>query len=176
MSLNDRYNRGGDGRLDLLDRYLTHLGDRAGTYWLDHTGESRTVLTRSLYVFAAWAALQELVLARDPTMVIIVGVALLSLRMGSWSRGGVVEKIQLEALGLPRRTFIILRLWLLGLGLLSLAIAAGDLAVTLLFGAPLQMDAPESLLLGCALAALQISDYISRTNPVWPSGGLRRRA
>ena len=31
MSLSDRYNRG-DGRLELLDRYLTDLGNRAGNF------------------------------------------------------------------------------------------------------------------------------------------------
>jgi hypothetical protein len=45
MSLNDRYNRASgadEGRLVLLDHYLTYLGDRAGNYWRDHTGASRT--------------------------------------------------------------------------------------------------------------------------------------
>jgi hypothetical protein len=176
MGLIDRYNRGGDSRLELLDRYLTHLGDRAGNFWRDRTGASRTVLTQSLYHFAAWAAMQQLVLAHDPTMLVIVGISLLALRGVTRTRGGPVEQIQAEALGLPRRTFVILRLWLLGVGMLSLAIAVGDLAVTLQTRSPLPLDATKSLLVGCALIAWQIGDYISRSNPIWPSGGARRRA
>lgn len=174
MTLSDRYNRGGDGRLELLDRYLTYLGDRVGNYWLDHTGASRSILTQSLYLFAAWAALQHLVVSHDPTMLVIAGVSLLALGGRTRSRGGLSEQIQVEALGLPRTTFVILRVWLLAVGLLCLAIAAGELAVTLQAGIPLPMDAAKSLLVGCALTSLQASDYISRTNPVWPSGGGRR--
>ena len=44
MELSNRYNRG-DGRLELLDRHLTRLGDRAGTWWADRTGTSRALLT-----------------------------------------------------------------------------------------------------------------------------------
>ncbi|MFL5761818.1 MAG: hypothetical protein ACJ789_19135 [Thermomicrobiales bacterium] len=175
MSLRDRYNRGGDGRLELLDSYLTYLGDRTGNSWRDRTGASRTDLTRCLYLFAAWAALQHVVISHDPSMLVIAGVALLSIFGVLKSRGGVVEQIQVEALGLPRRTFVILRVWLLVLGLFSLAMALGDLAVTLQSGAPLTLQAGQSWLLGLSLTALQTSDYISRTNPIFPSGGMRLR-
>jgi hypothetical protein len=173
LSLHDRYNRGGDGRLELLDKYLTHLGDRTGESWRDRTGASRSVLTRSLYIFAAWAALQHVMLSHDPVMLIIAGVAMASLFGMLKSRGGLFEEIQTEALGLPRRTFVILRVWLLIIGLFSLAMAIGDLAVTLQSGVPLTIDSAESWLMGCALTALQSSDYISRTNPIFPSGGKR---
>jgi len=176
LSLNDRYNRGGAGRLELLDRYLTNLGDRAGNYWFARTGASRGALTQGLYLFAAWAAMEHVVLAGDPSMLFVVGMALLALMGFTRSRGGLVEQMQLEVLGLPRRTFIILRIWLLFLGLLSLATALGDLNVALLTGVPPTMEADKSLLVGCALTALQIGDYISRTNPTWPSRGLRMRA
>jgi hypothetical protein len=175
LSLHDRYNRGGDGRLELLDRYLTHLGDRTGESWRDRTGASRSVLTRSLYMFAIWASLQHVVISHDPMMLFIAGIAMASLMGVLKSRGGLVEQIQVEALGLPKRTFVILRVWLLIIGLFSLATAIGDLAVTLQSGAPFTLTSAESWLMGCALTALQSSDYISRTNPIFPSGGKRMR-
>jgi hypothetical protein len=171
MSLHDRYNRGGDGRLELLDRYLTYLGDRTGNSWRDRTGANREVLTRSLYLFAAWASLQHVALSRDPTMLFIAGIAMMSLFGKLKSRGGLVEQIQVEAMGLPKRTFVILRVWLLFIGLFSLAMAIGDLALSLQSGIPLTINSAEGWLMGCALTALQSSDYISRTNPIFPSGG-----
>jgi hypothetical protein len=171
MSLNDRYNPGGNGRLEKLDQYFTYLGDRTGNSWRDRTGASRNDLTRSLYLFAAWAALQHLVISHDPMMILLAGIAMMSMAGVFRSRGGLVEQIQVEALGLPRRTFVILRVWLLVIGLFSLAMAIGDLAVTLQSGAPLTIQSAESWLLGCSLTALQTSDYISRTNPIFPSGG-----
>jgi hypothetical protein len=171
VSLHDRYNRGGDGRLELLDRYLTYLGDRTGNSWHDRTGASRTVLTRSLYLFALWASMQHIAISHDPALLVIAGVALFSLFGKLQSRGGLVEQIQVEALGLPKRTFVILRVWLLVIGLFSLATAIGELAVTIQSGAPLTIHSAESWLLGCALTALQSSEYISRTNPIFPSGG-----
>jgi hypothetical protein len=179
MSLNDRYNRSDnsdEGRLVLLDRYFTYLGDRAGNYWRNHTGASRTALTQALYIFAAWAAMQHLLIVHDPTMLVIVAISLLALVGIRPARGTVVEQMQIEVLGLPRKTFVILRLWLLVLGLLSLAIALGDLAASIQSGTPLPADAIQSWLLGCALTAWQVSDYISRTNPTWPSRGLREHS
>jgi hypothetical protein len=173
VSLNDRYNPSGGGRLELLDQYLTHLGDRTGNSWRDHTGASRTDLTRSLYLFSAWAAVQHVVISHDPTMLLIAGIAMLSMSGLLRSHGGLVEQIQVEALGLPRRTFVILRVWLLVIGLFSLAMAIGDLAVTLQSGVPLTIQSAQSWLLGCSLTALQTSDYISRTNPIFPSGGMK---
>jgi hypothetical protein len=171
LSLHDRYNRGGDGRLELLDRYFTYLGDRTGNTWYDRTGASRTVLTRSLYLFALWASMQHIAISRDPAMLVIAGVALMSLFGKLQSRGGLVEQIQVEAMGLPKRTFVMLRVWLLFIGLFSLAMAIGDLAVSLQSGIPLTINSAESWLMGCALTALQSSEYISRTNPIFPSGG-----
>jgi hypothetical protein len=176
MSLGDRYSRGGDGRLELLDRYWTNLGDRFGNYWRDRTGVSRHTLTQSLYLFAAWSSMQYVALTRDPAMLGIVALSVLALMGLTRSRGGLVEQIQLEALRLPRRTFVILRVWLLSLGMLSLTMAISDLWLTLQSGTPLPPEAGQSLLLGLALTALQSADYISRTNPSTPSTGLRRRA
>ncbi len=176
MSLNDRYNRGGSGRLENLDSYLTQLGDRAGNAWLDGTGLDRSMLTRGLYLFSAWAGLQHVAVFHDPDMLIVVGLALLNLAGMTQSRGGLVEQIQVEALGLPRGTFAFLRIWLLVLGALSLATAAGYFMESLTMGTGLPMAALRALLFGCALVALQLSEYIRRTNPTFPSSGLRRRA
>jgi hypothetical protein len=173
LSLHDRYNRGGDSRLELLDRYLTHLGDRTGNYWHDRTGASRIVLTRSLYLFACWAAMQHLVLSWDPMMLALAGISLMSLFGMLRSRGGLVEQIQVEAMGLPRRTFVILRICLLVNGLFALASALGDVVLMLETGDSLPPSVVETWLLGCSLTALQVSDYISRTNPIFPSGGTK---
>ena len=164
MRLHDRYNRGG-GRLDNLDRYLTHLGNRAGNFWLDRTGLGRHVLTRSLYLFAAWAALQHLVLVRDPIMLVLVGLARMGLLGIGQSRGGLVEQIQVEAMGLPKSTFAFLRIFLLFIGGFSLATAFGVLGVALQHQAAIPFTAVTELLNGCALVALQAGDYIRRTNP-----------
>jgi len=171
MALNDRYNRGG-GRLENLDRYLTHLGDRFGNFWRERTGLNRTVLTQALYLLAAWAALHAAIWFERPLMLGIAGVGLVAL-MGKTpiSRGGLVEEMQVEALGLPRRTFVILRLWLLGLGLLNLAQATSDLALAAGSGVPPSLQGVEFLFTGCAFTALQAADYIRRTNPSSPSGG-----
>jgi hypothetical protein len=175
VSLSDRYNRGGDGRLDLLDRYLTELGDRLGNAWRDHTGVSRTTLTQSLYLFSAWASLQYVAVSHDPGMLAIAFIALLPLVGIARPRGSLVEQIQVEAMRLPRRTFVILRIWLLTLGLLSLAMAIGSLASAIVPGSGgLPPDMAENWLLGLALTALQASDYISRTNPIWPTSGGHR--
>jgi hypothetical protein len=174
VALTDRYNRGG-GRLENLDRYLTQLGDRIGNYWLDRTGIDRGTLTQGLYLLAAWSAVQYASLTRNPTMLVVAAVALMA-AVGKLpvSRGGLVEEIQVEALGLPRRTFVSLRLVVLSLGLLNLAMATGELAFALQTGSP-PVGAGEMLLSGCALTALQAGDYIRRTNPATPSGGHHMR-
>jgi hypothetical protein len=164
MSLHDRYNRGG-GRLENLDRYLTHLGNRAGNAWHDRTGVSRHVLTQGLTLFAIWAALQNFMISRNLLMVVIAGLAFLGLRGMTQSRGGLVEQIQVEALGLPRWTFALLRLMLLTVGSLALARATGGLALALQTGTPVPFEACEALLKGAALVSLQAGDYIRRTNP-----------
>lgn len=164
MSLHDRYNRGG-GRLENLDRYLTHLGNRVGNAWYDHTGVSRHILTQGLYLAAIWAALQDLAITRDHMMIVIAGLAFFGLRGFTQSRGSLVEQIQVEALGLPRWTFAFLRVMLLTLGCLALARATGGLAVALQTQTPIPFEAVDGFLRGIALVALQAGEYIRRTNP-----------
>ncbi len=177
MSLNDRYNRaGGRGRLENLDRYLTQLGDRVGNAWLDHGGGSRTILTQGLYLFSVWAGLQHVALFHNPMMFLFVGLALLGLLGVSQPSGSLVEQMQVEVLGLPKWIFAFLRIWLLSLGLFSLALALGYALLAIQTGTALPMDTAMSLLDGCTLVALQASEYIRRTNPSFPSSGLRRRA
>ena len=176
MSLNDRYDRGGAGRLENLDRYLTELGNRFGNYWWDRTGVDRSTLTHGLYLFAAWAGLQHTALFYDPMMLVWVGVALFGLMGIGQTRGTVVEQMQIELLGLPKQTFAFLRLFVLSIGLLSLATAAGELLLSLQTRTAIPMEATSSLLTGLAMTGLQVSDYIRRTNPSFPKSGLRRRA
>ena len=176
MSLNDRYDRGGQGRLENLDRYLTELGNRFGNYWWDRTVVDRSTLTQGLYLLAAWAGLQHTALFHRPMMLIWVGVSLFGLMGIGQTRGTLVEQMQIELLGLPKQTFAFLRLFVLSIGLLSLATAAGQLLVSLQTGTAIPMEATSSLLTGLALTGLQVSEYIRRTNPSFPSSGLRRRA
>ncbi|MDP9469842.1 MAG: hypothetical protein M3Q71_04125 [Chloroflexota bacterium] len=176
MSLNDRYNCGGSGRLENLDNHLTQLGDRAGNAWLNRGGGSRTVLTQGLYLFSIWAGLQHVALFHNPMILMIVGLALFGLLGVTQSSGGVVEQMQVEVLGLPKSTFAFLRILLLGAGLFSLATAMGYVLVAVQTGTALPMAAAMSLLHGCTLVALQAGEYIRRTNPSFPSSGLRRRA
>lgn len=176
MGLHDRYNQGGTGRLESLDRYWTYLGDRIGNYWYRRTGVSRQTLTQSLYLFAAWSGMQYVALTREPMMLAIVGLSILALLGYVRSRGGLVEQIQVEAMRLPRQTFALIRVWLLSLGLLNLAIALGELAASIQAGSVPPVEAGRVMLLGCALTAHQVADYISRTNPITPSRGLGERA
>ncbi len=177
MSLNDRYNRGGgSGRLENLDRYITDLGNRFGNYWWDHTGVDRSTLTQGLYLFAAWAGLQHTALFHDPMMLLWVGLALFGLMGIGQTRGNVVEQMQIELLGLPKQTFVVVRLFVLFIGLLSLATAAGELLLSVQIGTALPMTATGSLLTGLAMTSLQVSEYVRRTNPSFPTKGLGRRA
>lgn len=175
MSLSDRYNRG-DGRLQSLDRYLTHVGDRVGNAWWARTGINRAIFTQGLYVFSAWAATQHYALSHDPIVTVIILVAVLSWRGVGQSRGGLVEQIQAEAAGLPKNALVALRLIILGTGSLQLATATGEILATLAGATLVTTQTLESLLLGASLVALQASDYIRRTNPFTPSSGGHRQA
>ncbi|HEY7032911.1 MAG TPA: hypothetical protein VH482_16320 [Thermomicrobiales bacterium] len=170
MALHDRYQRG-DGRVQALDRYLTRLGDRAGNAWFLRTGVSRSVLTKGLYLFSAWASAQQFVIFRDPYAVWFLALALFGLTGIGVSRGGVVEQMQMEVLRLPRDTFAFLRIFLLVIGLFGLAQAAGLLLGAVAGGTELTSDFGAQLLSGFAITALQASEYIRRTNPTWPSRG-----
>jgi hypothetical protein len=175
VSLVDRYNRG-DGRLQALDRYLTHLGDRVGNAWWARTGISRSTFTQGLYVFSAWAATQHFALTHDPIVTVIILVAVLNWQGIGQSRGGLIEQIQSEAAGLPKNALAALRLVILGVGGLQLATASGDVLGTLGGGTLVTIRTLEAFLIGSALIALQGGDYIRRTNPFTPSGGHRRQA
>jgi hypothetical protein len=173
MALHDRYQRG-DGRIQALDRYLTRLGDRAGNAWFLRTGISRSTLTQALYLFSAWSSAQVLIAFRDPFAVWLIGMALIGLKGIGMSRGGIVEQMQMEVLRLPRNTFAMLRIFLLVIGLFGLAQAAGMLLGALAGGTGLTAGFGEQLLYGLALTALQASEYIRRTNPIWPTRGGHR--
>jgi hypothetical protein len=170
MALHDRY-QGGDGRIQALDRYLTRLGDRAGSAWFLRTGVNRSVLTRALYVFSAVASAQRFVLFHDPFAMMVLALALIGLSGIGTSRGGVVEQMQMEVLRLPHNTLAFLRIFLLTIGLFALATAAGMLLGATLGGTGLPIGFGEQLLSGLALTALQSSEYIRRTNPIWPTRG-----
>jgi hypothetical protein len=170
MALHDRYQRG-DGRVQALDLYLTRLGDRAGNAWFRRTGISRSLLTQALYLFSAWSSAERFVIFRDPYAVWFIALALFGLTGMGTSRGGVVEQMQMEVLRLPRNTLSILRIFLLGMGLLSLAQAVGLLLGAAAGGTGVTAEFGRQFLSGCALTALQVSEYIRRTNPIWPSRG-----
>ena len=171
MSLQDRYDRGGDGRLENLDRHLTRLADRFGNHLATRTGLARHTLTQIIYVVSAWAGTQHLALVHDPMMIAFIGFALMGMvGITQVSRGGVVEQMQTEVLGLPKQTFVALRLFVLVLGLFGLAIAAGNLASALVNRTWPPFTTWESLLSGSCITALQLGDYIRRTNPFTPSG------
>lgn len=172
MSLSDRYNRGG-GRIQSLDQYLTHLGNRIGNVWFNQTGIHRKSLTQGLYVLSAIAATQHFSLSKDPFSLMFVVVALLSYLGATPALGGLVEQIQAEAAGLPKNFIALMRLEVICVGLFLLFTAIGELAAHLFAGAPLTSGVAHNLLLGCALTALQGSDYIRRTNPATPSSGGR---
>jgi len=172
VSLSDRYNRG-DGRIQSFDKYLTEIGDDLGEFWWRSTGIHRSVLTQGLYVVSAWAAAQHFMLTREPNMLLITCVALLSYMGMGHSKGGLVEQLQAEATGLPKNSLAFLRLFILAVGVFNVAVAACALAAS--FGAePIASSKiTVPLLIGLSLTALQLSDYIRRTNPVTPSGGMR---
>jgi hypothetical protein len=169
VGLQDRYHRD-DGRIQRLDRRFTEFGSRLGTLWWEATGISRDRLTRGLVFVSIAAILQHYILYQRATILLFLFVALASLSSRAPVRGGLVEQIQSEASGFPRNAIAFLRLQIMFLGvyLLSIALVA---IVTDAF----QPDVDSAvigpnLLMGLALVALQLSDYIRRTNPL---GGLR---
>ena len=172
MSLSDRYNRG-DGRIQSFDKYLTEIGDDLGEFWWRSTGIHRSVLTQGLYVVSAWAGAQHFMVTRDPGMLLITCVALLSYMGMGHSKGGLVEQLQAEATGLPKNSLAFLRLFILAVGVLNLASAACAFAASFGSEPVTSGDVAVPLLIGLSLTALQLSDYIRRTNPVTPSGGMR---
>lgn len=172
MSLRDRYNRG-DGRIQSFDKYLTEIADDLGEFWWRTTGVHRSILTQGLYVLSAWAGVQHFMVTRDVTMLLISAVALLSYMGLGQSKGGLVEQLQAEATGLPKNTVAFMRLEILTIGVFSMAVGACTFLAS--FGTdPIPAsEVVKPMLIGLALTALQLSDYIRRTNPATPSGGMR---
>jgi len=172
VSLSDRYNRG-DGRIQSFDKYLTEIGDDLGEFWWRSTGVNRSVLTQGLYIVSTWAAVQHFMVTRQPNMLLIACVALLSYMGLGHSKGGLVEQLQAEATGLPKNSLAFLRLFILTVGVFNGAVAVCALGAS--FGSePISAgEVAAPLLIGLSLTALQLSDYIRRTNPVSPSGGMR---
>lgn len=170
MSLHDRYYRD-DGRLQALDRYLTDLGDRIGSFWFARTGISRAVLTQGLFLLSAWASLQRLLFLQDLYATWFIALALFGLTGLSPSRGGVVEQMQMEVIRLPRNTLTFFRILLLAMGLFGLAQATGMVIASILAEGFPAVSIGDQLLTGVALTALQAGEYIRRTNPPVRSNG-----
>ncbi len=175
MSLNDRYHRE-DSRLARIDSSLTRLGDRAGNVWLDHTGIDRSILTYSLYLLAAGVAFQKLVLFHDAFDTLIILMAVMGMLGLSRTRGGIVEQLQVEAMGLPKNTLVFFRLLLLLSGIMGLSSGLGYIVESIQTGAAFPPTGIESLLSGLMLTVLQCAEYIQRTNPTPPSRGFLQRA
>lgn len=175
MSLNDRYHRD-DGRLSRIDTRLTRLGDKAGNIWLNRTGIDRSILTYSLFVLSAGVAFQKLTLFHDPVDILIILLAVMGMLGLSRTRGGIVEQLQVEAVGLPKNALVFFRLLLLLAGLMGLSSGLGAVAESLQSGTALPATGIESLLSGLMLLTLQAAEYIQRTNPSPPSRGLLQRA
>jgi hypothetical protein len=172
VSLKDRYNRG-DGRIQSFDKYLTDIGDDLGEFWWRITGVHRSVLTQGLYVVSAWAGVQHFMVTRDATMLLITCVALLSFMGIGQSKGGLVEQLQAEATGLPKNSIAFMRLLIIGIGVFSLITAACTLTASFTGELITTRAVAEPMLVGLALTALQLSDYIRRTNPATPGKGGR---
>ena len=173
MSLSDRYNRG-DDRVQRFDRYLTDVGNVVGNWWSDQTGWSRRTLTQGLYVTAVLTASQYGISFRDPFLLVIAGIAMLSFTGAAGnSKGGVVEQLQAEASGLPKNTLALMRLGILFIGIMQLADAVVGFAVALNANVSITQTIIAPLLGGVAMTALQASDYICRTNPAEPGKGGR---
>ena len=173
MSLSDRYNRG-DGRIQKFDRYLTDLGNIVGNWWADQTGCSRRTLTQGLYVASILTATQYGISFRDPFLLVIACIAILSFTgAAGQSKGGIVEQLQAEAAGLPKNTLAVMRLGVLFIGVLRLLDAAVGFVAVLSTNVSITDYLIAPLLGGIALTALQASDYICRTNPATPGKGGR---
>src|SRR6476620_6629382 len=86
VSLNDRFNRPGDGTLVRFDQNLTNLADHLGQYWLHHTPWERQTLTQGLLALGAFAALERVLVFHD---VMYFAVAFLALQ--SFTRSGVLS-------------------------------------------------------------------------------------
>ena len=86
---------------------------------------------------------------------------------------GLIEQLQAEATGLPKNTMAFMRLFILTVGVFNIASAACAFVASFGSGPITAGDVAVPLLIGLSLTALQLSDYIRRTNPVTPSGGMR---
>jgi len=172
MALNDRLNRNGDGSdltpVELIDAKLTQLADRWANDWQARTRQSRQSLTFDLYILATVAALIYVFLTHE---FLFLGVAVLAYAGSAPGkrRGGLIDEIQLEAAGLPRRTLKYLGVFILGLGLYGLLSSAMMIPIYLLHGDAILPCLP-GLVGGLALTALKVADYVARTNPSRPDG------
>ena len=175
MSLNDRFNRPGDGTLVRFDRYLTGLADRLGQYWLHHTPWERQTLTHGLLALGAFAALERVLVFHDVLYLAVAFLALQSFtRSGVLSIGRLQEEMQYEAAGLPAWTASATNILCLFTGLLSLATVTGYILASSVGGIAPPTAIFDPLLSGLAFSGWKIGEYIARTDPAGPTGTPRR--
>lgn len=152
------------------------MGDKAGDIWLNRTGVDRSILTFSLFLLAAGIGFQKVVLFHDLADTFIILLALMGMLGLSRSRGGIVEQLQIEAVGLPKNSLVFIRLMLLFSGLMGLSSGLRYVATSIQSGTPIPPAGIESLLTGIMLHFLLSAEYIQRTNPTPPSRGLPQRS
>lgn len=156
----------GDGRpnpVERLDATLAGLADAGAGYWQSRTPFSRRALMMGFYLITILAGLGYVALTRQFAFLGILFLAYVGSLPGR-RRGVLIEEIQLEAVGLPRRTLSYLSVFVLGLGLFGILTSLPSLVAATLGIGSLSPDWP-GLVGGAALMALKVGDYIARTTP-----------
>lgn len=177
MSLSDRLNRNGDDSelspIERIDAGLTRRADGWGEYWRTRTGRERQSLTLGLYAAATLGGLAYVVLTGQ---FLFLGIAILAYAGSApgKQRGSLIEEMQLEAAGLPRRTLKYLSVFMLGLGLFGVLTSLPFVALGL-GGAGSAIAELPGLIGGAAITSLKVADYITRTNPNHRDGDRERR-
>lgn len=177
MSLGDRLNRNSDDSdlspIERLDARLTRSADGWGEAWRRRTGRERQSLTLGLYVAATLGGLAYVALTGQ---VLFLGIAFLAYAGSApgKQRGSLVEEIQLEAAGLPRRTLKYLAVFMFGLGLFGV-LTSLPFVLLGLGGVGSAFAELPGLVGGAAITALKVADYIARTNPDRRDGDRERQ-
>lgn len=176
MALKDALGRNSDGSerspVERIDAALTQLADEWAERWQARTPFSRQGLTLALYAAATLGGLGYVALTGA---FLFLGIALLAYAGSApgKGRGSLVEEIQLEAAGLPRRTLKYLSVFMLGLGFFGILSGLPFVLAGLLgYGTP-GAELP-SVVGGLAITTLKVADYIARTNPSHRDGDPER--
>ena len=129
MSLDDQLEPNDGGFIDFVDSSILNSHRKLGNYWQEKTGASKDILARSLHGVSSGSYLINTLLTGNivsPIISLVEGVKFVS---GiKFLKNGLDSEIELEAMGLPRKTIKTAYILLHTFGLSSSITGAGFLA------------------------------------------------